>query len=112
MSGLLEIYYSGNYDAGYLRFMEEDVSALIIKCEKRMLGDFNALTSYIETYKDKLGKKTDKAALLNQVNEIIESVSGTDESVMKKALRKALYSAEKAQEYCITADGAVYLKNA
>ena len=112
MSSLMEVYYSRNYDAEYLRFMDSDISALITKCEKHMLGDFNTLYGHIEASKDKIGKKLVKAPLLERISNELDKFNGLEESRMKKGLRKALYSAEKAQEYCITADGAVYLKNA
>ena len=112
MSSLMEISCTQNYDPEYLRYIDTDVSDFISKYEKHMLSNFNKLHTYIEMYKDKIGKKTDKQMLLKQVETELEIFNGIGESDLKKALKTALYSCEQAQEYCVSKDGSVYLKTA
>lgn len=106
----LEVYYSQNYDPAYLKYVERDVSAYISKCEKQIIGIFNALRMAVEGFKPKLGKKVDKDSLLKKIDSAIDYLNGGEESELKKGFRRALYSSERASEYCITADGETFLK--
>ena len=60
MSELLEVFYSENYDDGFLRYIEEEATAYINKCDKRMLTSFSMLQQALTSHKDGIFKKTDK----------------------------------------------------
>lgn len=112
MSSLLEVYYSQNRDPDYLKYVENDISVYIDKCEKRMLGIFSALKVLIDSTKGTLLKKLDKPAIAKQVEEFVESLNQGEESEMRRSLRTALNTAAQRAEYYMTSDGTIYLKTA
>lgn len=108
---LLEVYYSQNYDPAYLKYVESDVGHYISKCEKQMLECFTTLRTAVQGHKKlKLGKKATVVPLLKEMDEIIEVLQKTEENALKRNLRKGLYSAENASEFCVSTDGTMYLK--
>lgn len=112
MSSLLEVYYSQNHDADYLRYVENDISVYIDKCEKRMLGNFSALKVLVDNAKAPLFKKIDKSVIAKQIDEFVESLNRGEESEMRRSLRTALNAATQKAEYYMTSNGVVYLKTA
>lgn len=110
MSSLLEIYYSQNYEVDYISNVEEESVIYIGKCEKRMLGSFNKLSVFIQTYKEGPLRKIDKPALEKKVNLVIDSYEKGTESEIIKSIRSVLHAPEKATEYYVTNEGNVYLK--
>lgn len=112
MSSLLEVYYSQNQDADYLKYIENDISVYIDKCEKRMLGNFSALKVLVDNAKGTLFKKIDKSVIARQIEEFVESLNQGEESEMRKSLKTALNATTQKAEYYMTSDGTVYLKTA
>ncbi len=110
MSSLLEVYYSQNYDADYLRYIENDISVYIDKCEKRMISGFSELKALVVNAKGQQVKKIDKPAIEKQIVELIETLNRGGESEMSRSLRAALNAATQNAEYYITTNGTVYLK--
>ena len=113
-ANLLEIYYSQNYDPKYLRYVEGDVGSYISRCEKQMIGDFNALKTSLDTQWRKKAdwdkEKEEIRALIQQVEQKLEPLMNDKGNELKGKLGKALHSLEKETECCIGADGTVYLK--
>lgn len=112
LSSVLETYFSENYDAEFVKYIDREMTAYIDKCEKRMLSSFSVLKKHISDYKGRLLEKIDKAQYEKEVGDLIDSLNNGEESAMRKSLRKALRSVSKAKEYYITGDGNVYLKDA
>ena len=112
MSSLLEVYYSQNQDADSLKYIENDISVYIDKCEKRMLGNFSALKVLVDNAKGTLFKKIDKSVISRQIEEFVESLNRGEESEMRKSLKTALNATTQKAEYYMTSDGTVYLKTA
>lgn len=110
---VLEVYYSQNYDSAYLKYLESDVVTYISKVEKQILESLAMLRARVDGYNPKLpGKKIVKQPLLEKIDAATEDLRIGEESRLKKEFRRALHSSERASEYCITADGNVYLKRA
>lgn len=113
-TNLMEIYYSQNYDPKYLRSVENSVRSDISRCEKQMIGDFNALkASLVHQWQKKADWDKDKEkihALVQQVEQKLEPLMNDKGNALKAQFRKALRSIEKETECCIGADGTVYLK--
>ena len=113
-ANLLEIYYSQNYDPKYLRYVEGDVGSYISRCEKQMIGDFNALKTSLDTQWRKKAdwdkEKEEIRTLIQQVEQKLEPLMNDKGNELKAKLGKALHSLEKETECCIGADGTVYLK--
>lgn len=111
MSSLLEVYYSQNFDSEYLKYVENDISIYMDKCEKRMLNNFASLKVFIEGFKGLPFKKFDKSAIEKQIGQFVESLTQGEESEIRKSLKNSLNAATQELEYYLTPDGSVYLKN-
>ena len=113
-ANLLEVYYSQNYDPKYLRYVENDVGGYISRCEKQMIGDFNALKTSLDTQRKKKADwdkdKEEISSLVKKVGKKLDPLMNDEGNKMKARLGKALHSLEKETECCISADGTVYLK--
>lgn len=112
MSSLLEVHYSQNYDHCYLKYVDNDISVYIDKCEKRMLGNFSSLRTLVDGAKEMPFKKIAKADILERIDGLVESLGRGEESDIRKSLRNALNATTQKAEYYMTSDGVVYLKTA
>ena len=113
MSELLEVFYSENYDDGFLRYIEEEATAYINKCDKRMLTSFSMLQQALTSHKDGIFKKTDKEVLENQtrkIGDIVDRLNTAESSSLRELLRSALAAPEKRTDYYFNKDGDVFLK--
>ena len=113
-ANLLEIYYSQNYDPKYLKYVENDVGNYISRCEKQMIGDFNALkTSLDMQWRNKADWDKEKEQvrdLIQQVEQRLAPLMNDKGDRLKEKLTTALRFLDKETECCIGADGTVYLK--
>lgn len=109
-ASLLEVYYADNFDELYLINVEETVGAYINRCEKRMIGAFNRLSSKVDTYKAGPLEKIDKAPLIAMIDEFLSQRDTGAEPPMRKALQDVLSQANKKAEYYLTAEGDIYTK--
>lgn len=109
-ASLLEVYYAENYDTAYLENVEDAVGCYINRCEKRMIGAFNRLSSKVSTYKASPLEKIDKSPLSIQIDHFLESRDTGEESPMRAVLHSVLSASTKKAEYYLTATGDVYAK--
>lgn len=109
MSSLLEVYYSENYDSGYLQYLEKEITTYLEKCEKRMISGFSALSMRISEYKGKLWEKVDTQEYKQKIDILLESLHNSEETPMKEIVHNALDKIFQEEEYYIH-DGEVYLK--
>lgn len=112
MSSVLETYFSQNYDVEFIKYVEQEITSYIDKCEKRILSSFSALKKFLNDYKGRLLKKEDKSQYENLVGELVDSLYNGEESAIRKSLRKTLQETLSAREYYIKENGEVYLKEA
>ena len=110
MSSILETYFSQNYDAEFIKYIDREMTAYIDKCEKRMLSSFSILKKHIADYKGRWLEKIDKSQYEKDVCELIDSLNNGEESVMRKTLRKTLRAVSEVKEFYISQSGDVYLK--
>ncbi len=111
MSSLLEVHYAQNYDHSYLKYVDNDISVYIDKCEKRMLGNFSSLRTLVDSAKEMPFKKIAKTDILERIDGLVESLGRGEESDMRRSLRAGLNAATQKADYYMTADG-VYMKTA
>lgn len=111
MSSVMEVYYSQNFDDNYLKYIENDISLYIDKCEKNILANFNQLLVLVQNAKSGILKKVDKDKLERGVSRVLEQVSISGESELKKSLRSGLYLSTNHSTYYLSKDGDVYIKN-
>ena len=112
MSSLLEVHYAQNYDRSYLKYVDNDISVYIDKCEKRMLGNFSSLRTLVDSAKEMPFKKIAKTDILERIDGLVESLGRGEESDMRRSLRAGLNAATQKADYYMTADGVVYMKTA
>ena len=112
MSSLLEVHYTQNYDRSYLKYVDNDISVYIDKCEKRMLGNFSSLRTLVDSAKEMPFKKIAKTDILERIDRLVESLGRGEESDMRRSLRAGLNAATQKADYYMTADGVVYMKTA
>lgn len=111
LATVLEMYYAQNYDSNYVDYIEKEIRTYIDKCDKWILTCFSSLNAHVMSFKDKLlGKSADKERLAKRISGEIELHTSGGESKLEKSLYAALHAPRKSAEYCITSDGAVYLK--
>ena len=107
------MFYSENYDDGFLRYIEEEATAYINKCDKRMLTSFSMLQQALTSHKDGIFKKTDKEVLENQtrkIGDIVDRLNTAESSSLRELLHSALAAPEKRTDYYFNKDGDVFLK--
>ena len=109
-ANLLEVYYSQNYDSGYLEYVKADVKGYIDKYEKQLIADFNALQMALSGFKPKLGEKVSVGALMERVTKATAYLMNNEGNELREKFETSLYLSEKPVEYCICADGTMYLK--
>lgn len=112
MSSLLEVHYAQNYDRSYLKYVDNDISVYIDKCEKRMLGNFSSLRTLVDSAKEMPFKKIAKTDILERIDGLVESLGRGEESDIRRSLRAGLNAATQKADYYMTADGVVYMKTA
>ena len=112
MSSLLEVHYAQDYDRSYLKYVDNDISVYIDKCEKRMLGNFSSLRTLVDSAKEMPFKKIAKTDILERIDGLVESLGRGEESDMRRSLRAGLNAATQKADYYMTADGVVYMKTA
>lgn len=112
MSSVLETYFAQNHDVEFIKYVEQEVTSYIDKCEKRILSSFSALKKHLNDYKGKLLEKVDKSQYEKTVGEFVDSLYNGEESTIRKSLRKTLQEASSVKEYYVSEEGEVYLKEA
>ena len=112
MSSVLETYFSQNYDVEFIKYVEQEITTYIDKCEKRILSSFSALKKFLNDYKGRLLKKEDKSQYEKLVGELVDSLYNGEESAIRKSLRKTLQETLSEKEYYVKENGEVYLKEA
>lgn len=114
MSSVLETYFSQNYDVEFIKYVEQEITSYIDKCEKRILSSFSALKKFLNDYKGRLLKKEDKSQYEKLVGELVDSLYNGEESEIRKSLRKTLQETLSAREYYVNVkeNCEVYLKEA
>lgn len=114
MSSLMEVHYAQNTDLDYIQSLREDITYYITKCDRRILSDFSKLSARNnELGKPMLiGKKADVSALDKQIEKVIDSFNGGENSQTYVAINSALDAILNTSEYHLDKDGNVYLKTA
>jgi len=113
MTTILEMYYAQNYTPAYIDYIEQELKGYINKCDNWILKDFGALNAKIAGFKDKLlAKAVNKEPLMARIEKQIEQRTSGGESALHKSLHAVLRAPCKSVEYCVSSNGAIYLKTA
>lgn len=107
MSTILEINYSQNYNKSYLKYVEDDISLYIDKCEKTVIGLFNKLQAFVTNDKN---KKLDKEKISSTLDKVLEKYSSGGESDLTKSLRDGVRTSNEPTVYYLSQNGDIYIK--
>ena len=112
ISSLLEVYYSQNFEQEYLQYIEKETFSYIDKCDKCILASFSALGKDVQGLKGKgvFGKKAEADSYEKKINDLLELLSNTEDSAMKKSLRATLNAATRSSKYYLDKSGNLYCK--
>ena len=108
MAGVMEAYFSGNTDNSYVKYVSDDLSKYITKCDKRILSSYTLLRKKVEDYKVPM-VKTDKTQMLAEIDGVVASLSEGDENELKLSLQQTLTAMARDQEYYISGEGDIYV---
>jgi len=112
VSGLLEIYFSQNYEQQYLDYVENDMIAYINKCSSSILSDYGKLQNKVAEYKKKLLDNVDnKDKIASKLEEAVTPYKNESDSSIRCALVDSIAALKKKSAYYIDVDGNVYVKN-
>lgn len=111
MSNLLEMYYSQNYDGGYIDYIERDITIYIDKCNRRILKSFSVLNRRMHDYKSKPLEKFDKTHHEEKMEELTAALENGEESPLIKTTRAILHSVNDKAEFYLDKGGNMYAKN-
>lgn len=111
ISSMLEIYFSQNFDSDYLKYVKDDISVYLNKCEKRLLSNFSTLKTLVENAKDAIFNKFNDSVIERKIIDFIESISQGEKSDIRKTVESALNAAMQENKYFLKPDGSVYLAN-
>lgn len=106
MSGLLEVYYAQNCDIAYTRYVQEDMSNFIEKCNSRILSSFSALKGR------RAGITTinKKKSIDDEIEELVASLKNGEGVITRKIIDSAFQVLVTEQKYYLNSDGEVYLE--
>ena len=109
---LCEVFYSQNFDADYLKCVENDIITYAVKTDSRILGCFSSLRTCIDQYKVKRFEKIDKEAVNKPVIDIIEFLQSGEDSDIRKAVHSSLDSVSNNTILYFTESGETYCRPA
>ena len=116
MSSLLEVYYAQNFDASYLRYLEEEVLNFIDRCNGHLQSSFGGLRVQLKIEKEKKWNALNKQAQekfdqrIQETVQIIDDLSSGRKSVLHKAVQSSLHEPALLKNLYIKPDG-VYIEN-
>ena len=122
VSSLLEIYYSQNFDHGYIDFLEINIEGYIKKCSDRMLKAFGRLEGSLnkkdDNFMEKLLEvfqiKAEKLCYGKKVMDLLafsEKIESGSWPISKQEIHDALCAPMQTTECILDVDGNVYVKN-
>lgn len=107
LSGLLEMFYSQNYDENYISNLDKEMTNYLDRTEKQTLRLLGIIRDKLNAKKDE--KLSEKKGVISR---FIDELESGEDSKIQKALKLGLHASEKRAEYYITGDGDLYLKKA
>ena len=109
LSGLMEVYYSQNFDETYLDDLHLEINTYVKKCYEQLVEGYIRFQSYIEKSKAFTKDESARKQYLDEISQRIE-VLKTERDVLLPKLSKILHMANHGQQYYIQTDGNVYFK--
>ena len=118
MCGILEAYYSQNFDVSYYKYQKNDMSIFVNKSNGHLQSVLGELRGQLKAEKDSVLKKFDKFVCdkydtkMQEVSDLIDLlVSGEKSDDMYAAIDYAFQGQTKAETYFLDNDGNAYCAN-
>ena len=111
-SGLLELFYAQNYEEDYIENIKKDMIDYITFCDNKIVIQLGHLSGKVESCSSK-AKRRDKADIKEKFKEITKENDARvlkGDSQLRSWVEKTLNSLHRAEEYYVTAEGDVYVK--
>lgn len=112
VSGIMETFFSRNFDKDYLKSVHDSIAYYLNKCEKRILSNFSKLNNHLKMLKPMPGSKFDYKPLTDAFEKIIEPLTKGEDSDLLKTLSVLVNGAVNIKECYLTKGGDVYIKSA
>lgn len=110
ISGLLEIYYSQNYEDQYISYIQDDMISYVNKCDSRILSSLSTLRGKITDYREKRNETEDKEARIMELQSQITPYEDGNDSPIRTAMERSIEAIHAKAEYYIDKSGDVYVK--
>jgi len=111
VSGLLELYYSQNYEKEYIDYIESDMISYVNKCDSRILSGLSTFQGKLTDYKAKpLEKTDDRERRIEKIAIEVEPYKDGNDSPIRVAMESSLEALHKKAEYYVDNTGSVYMK--
>jgi len=109
---LVEIYYAANWDSDYLKYVTNDIAAMIAKCDHQISTSFSELKGQAIRLRPTLLEK-DKVNVLDltqKIQEVIDCTGNTGSGTIMQTVHKTIESSIAPQEYYLTSAGEIYVR--
>lgn len=110
ISGLLELYYSQNYEKDYIRYVENDMISYVNICDSSILSGLSVLQGKFTDFKASTRIADDRKERLEKITACAETYKNGNDSPVRTALESSLEALHKKAEYIIDSDGNIYVK--
>ena len=113
MSGILELYYSQNYDEDYLGFVKNDMVRFINKCDKQITYQLGKMVEKHKRYRQGTFEKFDNQIRyknIDRLNELLKPYQDENDSPIRVALNEALDAIHRKAAYYLDSAGQVYME--
>ena len=114
VSGLLELYYSQNYEKEYISFVENEMIAYVNKCDSYILSGLGAFQGKFSDYKAKprpIEKVEGREKYIETIKATLEPYKDGSDSPLRIAMHEALDALHRKAEYYVSASGDIYTRN-
>ena len=110
MITLLEVYYSQNFDPGYLDWIEESETQYIMSHNSKVNDIFNRLTGRLDNKGNVFSRKDDRRTEYHEkLSRLLDTVDTSDKSGLCETLHSGLHSIMEETKLYLTKDSDVYL---
>ena len=111
VSGLLELYYSQNYEESYIGYIKDDMVSYVNKCDSRILSGLSTLQGKFREYKGTLLEKTGKKdEYISSLEKAAAPYKNGEDAPIRVSMNSVLNALNKKAEYYLDSEGNVFVK--
>lgn len=112
ISGLLELYYSQNFEQEYIDYIESDMIACVNRCDQQLLGGLSRLEGILSANKMKPRKnEMSKELQAEKIAAASEPYQQGNDAPIRVAMRDALDALQQKNDFFIDTSGNIYTRN-